>query len=55
MAAEIKREFGVDPQLVRGSGGVFNVTVGNTSIFSKHEQGRFPDEKEILAKLRKQG
>ena len=52
MAAEIKKEFGVDSQLIRGSNGVFTVTANNQKIFSKHEEGRFPDEKEILAKLR---
>jgi selT/selW/selH-like putative selenoprotein len=37
---------------VRGSGGVFNVTVENRRIFSKHESGRFPTEKEIIEQLR---
>lgn len=42
----------MDPELVRGSGGVFNVTADGTQVFSKHEQGRFPEEKEVLTKLR---
>jgi selT/selW/selH-like putative selenoprotein len=37
---------------VRGSGGIFVVTVNNRSIFSKKEEGRFPTEKEIIDKLR---
>jgi selT/selW/selH-like putative selenoprotein len=37
---------------VRGSGGIFDVTVDNERIFSKDDQGRFPTEKEILDKLR---
>jgi selT/selW/selH-like putative selenoprotein len=37
---------------VRGSGGVFNVTVDNTKIFSRHDSGRFPTEKEIIEQLR---
>ena len=52
MAAEIKKELGIDSQVVRGSGGIFEVTVDNKRIFSKHEEGRFPTEKEILDKLR---
>ncbi len=37
---------------MRGSGGIFDVTVDNKRIFSKDDQGRFPTEKEILDKLR---
>lgn len=52
MAAEIKKELGIDSQLVRGSGGIFEVTVDNKRIFSKKDEGRFPSEKEIIDKLR---
>ena len=52
MAAEIKKELGVDSQVVRGSGGIFDVSVDNKRIFSKHDEGRFPTEKEIVDKLR---
>jgi len=52
LAAEIKKELGVDSQLVRGSGGIFEVTADNKRIFSKHDEGRFPSEKEIVDKLR---
>jgi len=52
LAAEIKKQLGVDSQVVRGSGGIFDVSVDNKRIFSKHEEGRFPTEKEIIEKLR---
>jgi len=52
LAAEIKKEFGVDSQLVRGGGGIFDVSVDNQRIFSKKDEGRFPSEKEILDQLR---
>ena len=52
MAAEIKKELAVDSKLVRGSGGVFDVTVDNKRIFSKKDEGRFPTEKEIVDQLR---
>jgi selT/selW/selH-like putative selenoprotein len=42
----------VDSHLVRGSGGIFVVTVDNRQIFSKQEMGRFPGEKEILDQLK---
>jgi selT/selW/selH-like putative selenoprotein len=37
---------------VRGSGGIFVVSVGNQTLFSKKEAGRFPTESEIVEMLR---
>jgi selT/selW/selH-like putative selenoprotein len=37
---------------VRGSGGIFVVSVENQTLFSKREEGRFPTESEIVEKLR---
>ena len=51
MAAEIKKKLGVEPRLIPGRGGVFNVTAGKELIFSKQIEGRFPTESEILEKL----
>lgn len=39
--------------LMGGSGGVFDVTVDNQLIFSKHKVGRFPEEGELLGLLKK--
>ncbi len=52
MAAEIKKQLGFESQLVRGSGGIFVVSVDNEKIFSKHDAGRFPSEREIIDLLR---
>ena len=49
----IKKEIGVDSEIVRGSGGIFVVTVDGEKIFAKHDEGRFPTESEIIEKLRK--
>ena len=38
---------------MRGSGGIFDVSVDDKRIYSKHDTGRFPSEKEILEALRK--
>ena len=51
MAAAIKKRVGVDPKLIEGSGGVFDVKVDDKLIFSKHEAGRFPEDLEILEAL----
>jgi selT/selW/selH-like putative selenoprotein len=40
---------------VRGSGGIFVVTVDNQKIFSKSDERRFPAESEIVAKIRELG
>ena len=37
---------------MRGSGGRFDVTVDDKRIFSKHDEGRFPTEREIVEKIR---
>lgn len=52
MAAEIRKAFGTDPEMIEGSGGVFDVRVDGELIFSKHEVGRFPEHREVLEKLR---
>ena len=52
MAAEIKRETGVDPELIKGDNGIFDVKVDGRLIYSKHETGRFPEHPEVLEQLR---
>ena len=52
MAANIKGETGIESELVRGGGGIFDVVVDGDMIFSKYEAGRFPEPDEILAKIR---
>ena len=51
MAADIKEQTGVDAELVKGSGGVFEVVVDGKLIYSKKETGRFPEHKEVLSQL----
>jgi selT/selW/selH-like putative selenoprotein len=41
--------------LKHSSGGVFEVTVDGNLIFSKKATGEFPDEKELIEKIRTQG
>lgn len=51
MAAELKERLGAEVELVKGSGGVFDVEVDGRRIFSKHHEGRFPETEEILQRL----
>jgi selT/selW/selH-like putative selenoprotein len=41
----------VDSTITRGSGGEFEVSVDGKLIFSKKQQGRFPDVEEVLAQI----
>ena len=53
MAATIKKDLGVDSELVRKSGGIFDVIVDGEMIYSKYDTGTFPSEKDIVETLRK--
>jgi len=48
LAATIQREFSVQSELIEGSGGIFDVKLDGQLIYSKHEQGRFPEHDEIV-------
>ena len=39
-------------ELIKGSGGVFDVVVDGQLIYSKHRTGRFPENTEVLQALR---
>ena len=52
LAAAIKKQFNADSKLIEGSGGVFDVHVDGKQIWSKHDIGRFPDDKEVLDKIK---
>ena len=39
-------------ELDRQSGGIFDVIVDGDVVFSKFDVGRFPDEGEVLGKLK---
>lgn len=52
MEAAIKKEFDISTELVRGGGGIFEVQLDGKLIYSKAEQGRFPEDSEILDALK---
>ncbi len=39
-------------ELIKGSGGVFDVTADGALVYSKHRTGRFPENAEVLQALR---
>jgi selenoprotein W-related protein len=44
----LKKNFDVDIELVAGSNGIFDVSLDGNMIYSKSEQGRFPQPAEII-------
>ncbi|MBC8257768.1 MAG: hypothetical protein H8E38_02025 [SAR324 cluster bacterium] len=53
MAAELKESFGVDPELLSGERGDFEVLVDGNTVFSKKALARFPDTGEVTRIIRK--
>jgi len=51
LEAELVGQLGVDVELIRGGGGVFDVVANRQLIFSKHEENRFPENSEIFTLL----
>ena len=51
MAEAIKKTYGVKPEFIEGSGGIFDVTANGELVFSKDQVGRFPEHEEVLSKL----
>ncbi len=49
MEAALKKVYRLQPELVRGSGGVFDVIIDGETVFSKWEEHRFPSNEEVLA------
>ena len=47
------KALALEPVLVEGRGGVFDVVVDGEVIFSKRSARRFPEEHEILAAIRR--
>jgi len=52
LAETIKKEFGISPELVPGSKGVYDIILDKKTIFSKHQAKRFPDNDEIIALIK---
>jgi len=51
LAAEIKQSRDVEPSLIKGSGGVFEIVLDGKLIYSKKQMGRFPELSEVLDKI----
>ncbi|MBJ51638.1 MAG: Rdx family protein [Pseudomonadales bacterium] len=52
MAAKLKDAYNADAFLIEGAGGIFDVVVDGDLVYSKHETGEFPDEDQLVDRLR---
>ncbi len=52
MAATLASELQIEAELIKGDNGIFDVIADGEIVFSKDEQGRFPDPNEIVEALR---
>ena len=44
--------MGLQPELIKGRGGVFDVVADGKLVYSKHATGRFPEESEVVEAIR---
>jgi len=51
VAAELKRELGIDADMVVGNSGEFTVWVGDKQVAEKR-WGRFPDPSDVIAAVK---
>lgn len=52
MAATLKEELDVSVELIRGSGGIFEVEVDGRIVAKKTPQRGFPEDAEVVAAVR---
>ena len=51
MQAAIKDKYGITAMLVEGAGGIFEVFIDGTTVYSNQTTYRFPENEEIFAKI----
>ena len=52
LAAEIENKFGVKPELVEGHGGIYEVDVNGTTVYTNKEMcGQIPENEQVLQEI----
>ncbi len=47
----MEEKLGVTPELVAGSGGIFDVVVNDELVYSKSKTGTFPDFEKLVSRI----
>jgi hypothetical protein len=54
LAAKIQDEFGTTPELIAGGGGIYELTINDTVVFShRGSRSLIPAEEKLLQKIRR--
>jgi len=53
LASELNKQLGISSELIKSSGGVFEVEYEGNLVFSKKKLGRFPDPGEVVKLIEK--
>jgi selenoprotein W-related protein len=51
LAEELTQALQIKSELIPGDNGVFDVLVDGKLVFSRKEEGRFPEEEEVIRRL----
>jgi selT/selW/selH-like putative selenoprotein len=51
LQAAIKDKYGISARLREGAGGIFEVSIDGSTVYSNQETYRFPENEEIFAKI----
>jgi selT/selW/selH-like putative selenoprotein len=51
LQAAIKDKYGIIARLREGAGGIFEVSINGSTVYSNQETYRFPENEEIFAKI----
>lgn len=51
LAGKIKEQMGIEPELIPGGGGIFDIEVEQDLVYSKFKTGTFPDEDQLVSDL----
>ena len=52
MAAKIKEVLGVEAELIKGGGGIYDIKVGDTLVYSRHaNDNQFPETDDSVVDL----
>jgi selT/selW/selH-like putative selenoprotein len=51
LQAAIKDKYGISARLREGVGGIFEVSIDGSTVYSNQETYRFPENEEIFAKI----
>ena len=54
LAARIKAEFGITPELIGGHGGIYELSINDAVVYSnKSSCGEIPEDDELFREIRK--